>query len=58
MLSEDTFILEWPAVIKDHHLFNLGSLPDYVIAALIFSREKKIRVVFCVSMNVPLKKMV
>ena len=42
LLSKDTFILEWRAVIKDHHLFNLDSLPDYVIAALIFSREKKI----------------
>ena len=58
LLSKDTFILEWPTVIKDHHLFFLGSLPDYVIAALIFSREKNCcrfrRVVFGVSMNIPL----
>lgn len=58
LLLKDSFILEWPAVIKDHHLFNFGSLPDYVIAALIFSRERNycrfLLVVFVVSMNIPL----
>ena len=46
-------------MIKDDRLFNLGNLPDYVIAALIFSRERNscrfLLVVFGVSMNIPWK---